>query len=126
MAFKPMILSDEGDCMQVVFLVLNRTECLNELLEELLENGIHGGTVLDSTGMMRVIEQSGDDVPMFATFRQMFDPERRVSKTVMMVLSDKEVEVARRVIQKVTGGLDKPDTGILFAVPALFVEGIKQ
>ena len=51
--------------MQVVMLVLNKTECLEELLEALLENGIHGGTVLDSTGMMRVIDQSGDDLPMF-------------------------------------------------------------
>lgn len=112
--------------MQVVTLVLNKTECLNELLEELLANGIHGGTVLDSTGMMRVIEQSGDDLPMFSTFRQMFDPERKSSKTIVMVLSDAEVATAREVIQRVTGGLDKPDTGILFAMPALFVEGMQK
>ena len=43
-----------------------------------------------------------------------------------MVLNDEEVQVARRVIERVTGGLDKPDTGILFAVPALFVEGMKK
>ena len=112
--------------MQVVTLVLNKTECLEELLEELLESGIHGGTVLESTGMMRVIEQSGDDLPMFSTFRQLFDPERKSSKTLVMVQSDEEVQVARRVIDRVTGGLDKPDTGILFAMPALFVEGMKK
>lgn len=112
--------------MQVVTLVLNKTECLEELLEALLASGIHGGTVLESTGMMRVIEQSGDDLPMFSTFRQLFDPERKSSKTLVMVLSDEEVQVARRVIDRVTGGLDKPDTGILFAVPALFVEGMKK
>jgi hypothetical protein len=112
--------------MQVVTLVLNKTECLEELLEALLESGIHGGTVLESTGMMRVIEQSGDDLPMFSTFRQLFDPERKSSKTLVMVLNDEEVQVARRVIERVTGGLDKPDTGILFAVPALFVEGMKK
>lgn len=110
--------------MQVVMLVLNKTECLEELLEALLENGIHGGTVLDSTGMMRVIDQSGDDLPMFGAFRQLFDPGRKSSKTLVMVLEDAEVEIARRVIGKVTGGLDKPDTGILFAMPALFVEGL--
>jgi len=112
--------------MQVVTLVLNKTECLEELLEALLASGIHGGTVLESTGMMRVIEQSGDDLPMFSTFRQLFDPERKSSKTLVMVLNDEEVQVARRVIERVTGGLDKPDTGILFAVPALFVEGMKK
>ena len=32
--------------------------------------------VLESTGMMRVIDQSGDDLPMFSALRQLFDPER--------------------------------------------------
>lgn len=112
--------------MQVLMLVLNKTECLEELLEALLASGIHGGTVLDSTGMMRVIDQSGDDLPMFSAFRQLFDPERRSSKTLMMVLSEEEVNTARAVINRVTGGLDKPDTGILFAMPALFVEGMTK
>lgn len=112
--------------MQVLMLVLNKTECLEELLEALLASGIHGGTVLDSTGMMRVIDQSGDDLPMFSAFRQLFDPERRSSKTLMMVLTEEEVNTARAVINRVTGGLDKPDTGILFAMPALFVEGMTK
>lgn len=105
-------------------MVLNKTEYLETLLEALLDNGIHGGTVLDSTGMMRVIDQSGDDLPMFGAFRQLFDPERRSSKTIVMVLTDAEVETARRVIREVTGGLDQPDTGVMFAMPALFVEGM--
>lgn len=112
--------------MQVLMLVLNKTECLEELLEALLASGIHGGTVLDSTGMMRVIDQSGDDLPMFSAFRQLFDPERRSSKTLMMVLTEEDVNTARAVINRVTGGLDKPDTGILFAMPALFVEGMTK
>ena len=112
--------------MQVLTLVLNRTECLEELLEALLKSGIHGGTVVDSTGMMRVIDQSGDDLPMFAALRQLFDPERKSSKTLVMVLDDAQVAVAREVINRVTGGLDQPDTGILFAVPALFVEGMNE
>lgn len=110
--------------MQVLTLVLNKTECLEELLEALLESGIHGATVLESTGMMRVLDQSGDDAPMLGALRQLFDPERRSSKTLVMVLEDAQVQTARRVIAKVTGGLDKPDTGILFATPALFVEGM--
>ena len=96
--------------MQVLFLVLNRTEYLETLLERLLESGIHGCTVLDSMGMMRVIDKSGDDLPMFGALRQLFDPARESSKTLMMVLAE--------------DGLDHPDTGIMFAVPALFVEGL--
>ena len=112
--------------MQVLTLVLNKTECLEELLEALLEGGIHGATILESTGMMRVLDQSGDDAPMFGALRQMFDPARKSSKTLVMVLEDEQVAKARAIIKKVTGGLNHPDTGICFAVPALFVEGMDQ
>ena len=109
--------------MQVLTLVLNKTECLEELLEKLLEGGIHGATILESTGMMRVLDQSGDDAPMFGALRHMFDPDRKSSKTLVMVLEDEQVKRARAIINAVTGGLEHPDTGICFAVPALFVEG---
>ena len=62
---------------------------------------------------------------MFGAFRHLFDPARKSSKTLMMVLEDKEVDTAREVIRAVTGGLDKPDTGILFTIPALLVEGME-
>ena len=99
--------------MQVLFLVLNRTEYLETLLERLLESG-----------MMRVIDKSGDDLPMFGALRQLFDPARESSKTLMMVLAEDEVHKAKLVVRQVVGGLDHPDTGIMFAVPALFVEGL--
>ena len=31
-----------------------------------------------------------------------------------------------QIIRDKTGGLDKPDTGIAFAVPATFVEGLSK
>lgn len=94
--------------MQVVTLVLNKTECLEELLEALIENKISGATVLDSTGMMRAL----------------LDPERKSSKTVFMVLRDEQVDTVRKIVNRVTGGLDRPDTGILFSIPTLFVDGL--
>lgn len=75
-------------------------------------------------GMMRVIDKSGDDLPMFGALRQLFDPARESSKTLMMVLAEDEVHKAKLVVRQVVGGLDHPDTGIMFAVPALFVEGL--
>lgn len=111
--------------MQVLTLVLNKTECLETLLEELLKEGICGATVLDSTGMMRVLNPNPDDMPMFGALRQLFDPARKSSKTLLMVLEDAQLDTVRRVADKVTGGLDKPDTGILFATPATLVVGLE-
>lgn len=110
--------------MQVLFLVLNRTECLEPLLTRLLELGVRGATVLRSTGMMRVLDQSGDDAPMFGALRQLYDPTRKDSTTIMMVLEDEQAPAVRKLVHEVTGGLNQPDSGILFAVPVLYADGI--
>lgn len=110
--------------MQVFFLVLHRTEYLEPLLEKLRVSGVRGATIFQSTGMMHVLDKSGDDEPMFGALRQLFDPARKSSTTVMMVLEDAQTETVRSLVREVTGGLDKPDSGILFAVPVLFAEGL--
>ena len=101
--------------MQVLFLVLNRTEYLETLLERLLESGIHGCTVLDSMGMMRVIDKSGDDLPMFGALRQLFDPARESSKTLMMVLAEDEVHTAKLVLLVVILWVTNPVSSHLIA-----------
>lgn len=111
--------------MQMFVLVLNRVECLESILEKLLVEGIGGATVLESTGMMRLLDAEDSDLPMFGALRQLLSPQRTGSKTVIILLEDEQVTRARRVINQVTGGLDKPDTGIMFSVPTLFVEGLE-
>lgn len=108
--------------MQMFVLVLNRTEYLDKLLSRMSESGIAGATVLDSRGMARIL--CDEDTPMFGTLRSMLNPERRTSKTVFVVLEDGQIEMARKLVNEVTGGLTAPDTGIMFSTPVLFAEGL--
>ena len=113
--------------MQLYVLVLNKTELLEPLFEAMLEKGISGATVLDSTGMMRVLSDDENvDLPMLGLFRHVFSPERRASKTVFIVLPDEQVSVLSELIDQVTGGLDQPDTGIAFAMPVSFLKGLNK
>ncbi|MBQ6951278.1 MAG: hypothetical protein IJN44_07290 [Clostridia bacterium] len=109
--------------MQVFIFVLNRTEHLEHLLQEFDKNGIIGATVLDSKGMARILH-SEEEMPLFYGLRSIVAPERRSSKTIFCVLNDDKVELARKIVNQVTGGLDHPDSGIMFAVPVSFVEGL--
>ena len=109
--------------MQVFVFVLNRTEHLEHLLQEFTDHGLTGATVLDSKGMARILH-SEDEMPVFYGLRAILEPERRSSKTVFMVLEDEKVDVARRIVNQVTGGLDCPDSGIMFALPVTMVEGL--
>ena len=101
--------------MQMFVLVLNREEFLEPLLEEMLKQNIGGATILESTGMMRVLDgdHNIDDLPVLGVLRHLCNPERKRSKMI-------------EIINKVTGGLDKPDTGICFALPTTFVEGVNK
>jgi len=109
--------------MQIVFLVLNKVECLEQLLSELLEAGVHGGTVIESTGMARILGDS-EDLHVWGSLRKLFDPSRVESRTLFFVLPESQVQTVRDVIDRVTGGLDKPNTGIMFGMPLSFVEGV--
>lgn len=111
--------------MQMFVLVLNREEYLDPILERMLEADIGGATILDSTGMMRVLDGDDVDLPMMGVLRHFFSPERKRSKTMFTLLEDSTIPRLMGIINDVTGGLDKPDTGIAFALPTTFVEGVK-
>ncbi|MBR6955339.1 MAG: hypothetical protein IKH77_09960 [Clostridia bacterium] len=113
--------------MQLYVLVLNHTEYLEPLFKAMLDRGIRGATVLDSTGMMRVLaDDENVDLPMLGLLRHMYSPERRASKTVFVVLHDEQLPVMAEVVEQVTGGLDQPDSGIAFALPLQYVKGLGQ
>ncbi len=113
--------------MKLFVLVLNKVNALEPLFEAMMKAGISGATVLDSTGMMRVLaDDEHADFPMLGLLRHVYSPERKASKTVFVVLPDDQVQMLADLIDRVTGGLDKPDTGIAFTVPVDFMKGLNK
>ena len=110
--------------MELVVIVLNKVECLEELLSEFAENGIKGATVLDSTGMARVLSDGKEDLRLFGTLSMIFNPDRQESKTIFTVLPHDKTKLLKEIANKVVGGFAHPDTGIIFGLPINFVEGI--
>ncbi|MBQ9279355.1 MAG: hypothetical protein IJ224_12060 [Lachnospiraceae bacterium] len=110
--------------MNLLFVILKKANLVNELCKELAENGVHGGTILDGVGMASIIEKM-DDLPMFSMLKSILadDDDHETVKTMLFVMDDAEMEKAKEVIREVVG-LDEPNTGIMFAVPVLFVEGL--
>lgn len=111
--------------MQLFVLILNKTECLPKLLGEFLSAGIKGATIYDFMGEVQYIgHETVEPPPIFGSLRKFINPDHEQNKTVLVILRDEQVEAARAIVNKVTGGLDKPGTGIIFTVPVSFVEGI--
>ncbi len=111
--------------MQVVFIVLNKVELLDPLLLAFSEAGITGATFVDGRGMAKELHEH-NEFHFLGSFRHMFNPSRKESKVIFTVVPDEKVAVVSRVTNEVLGGLNKPGTGILFAMPLSFAEGLSD
>ncbi len=109
--------------MKLVLIVLNKVEELDNLLEKFLENGITGATIINSNGMLHEL-YNHDEENYFSLFKYLINPDRKENKTIFLIASDDEIETIVNITDKVVGGLDNPDTGVLSVLPLDFVKGV--
>lgn len=112
--------------MQALFLILNETDYLEDILEEFVEIGVKGATIIDSQGMGRALATNSDQhIPMFGYLKNFLDDGHPYNKTVFTVLESQElVDKVVETIDKVVGGIDRPGVGFIFTMPVGSVYGI--
>ena len=110
--------------MKLVVIVLNKTECLEALLEEFAKRKLQGATILESRGMMQELSDEPEMEFMFS-LRHILNPRNKENRTIFMAASETKVPVIVDAVNRVTGGLDKGDTGILFTLPIDFLTGFE-
>jgi nitrogen regulatory protein P-II 1 len=99
--------------MKLLFVALNSTEKLEEVLEGLVEVGVTGATVVDSVGMGRLLE----GVPLFAGMRNVFRAARPRNNMIFSVVTDTQAGEALEVLDKILGCSHGKGMGIAFTVP---------
>ena len=101
--------------MWLLVYILNEDRYLTEVLEELLEIGVVGASILDSVGMLHFLSQ---EIPIFAGFRSILKGTKPYNKIILSVIRDKELlEEALATIDRTVGGIEKGKRGILFSLP---------
>ena len=90
--------------MQALFLVLHKVEKLDDLLAALQKSGINGGTIIESKGMLNTLKSNDNFI--IESLRIFLEDPRETSKTLFL------------------GGIDKPNTGIMFGIDLTFVAGL--
>lgn len=111
--------------MKCMFIILNDTDKLDDLLTALGDNGISGATVFDSTGMGHKLMNNTnyEYIRFIGSLRSILNPEKQNNYTILAVMTNEQVILARSAVNKVLGDLSKPDTGIMFTLPIDFIEG---
>ena len=96
-------------------------------MEQFARIGIAGSTVLDSTGMGRVLMKTRATLPVMQQINKVTTDLESSNKTVLTVIKEKDrLERAIKIIKSLCGDLSQPGKGILFALPLDIVEGVSE
>ncbi|MDY4231428.1 MAG: P-II family nitrogen regulator [Candidatus Faecousia sp.] len=109
--------------MKLVVIVLNKLDCLDKLLTAFGKNSIPGATILSSRGMAQTLE-AHDELRFIGSLRMLMNANYKENRTILMAVPDEKVDTVVELVNKATGGLDQPDSGILFTLPIDRVEGM--
>lgn len=111
--------------MQVLVLILNKVECMEDILKGFIDVGIKGATIVDSMGMVKALgEDNLDNIPLFGSIKMLINESYPYNKTIFVVLKDDQIPEAIDVIKSKVGDLSKPGVGIVFTLPISYVEGL--
>lgn len=109
--------------MKALFLVLNKTEKLNDILEKFMEVGVTGATILDSQGMGSALIEG--EIPLFGgVLRSVIDSNRPYNKTIFTLVNDEDMRAAKSAVKDVLGDMNQPGVGLMFSVDVGDVVGI--
>lgn len=110
--------------MYVLFIVLNETQYLSEILRSLRDLGIRGATVINTMGS-RKMQDEEEEVSLLFKLVESFQGDTRSNRTIFSVVEkDEQIHEAMKSIEGILGGdMTVPDKGIMFVLPVTHFRG---
>lgn len=113
--------------MNVLFIVLNKSEYLDDILDAFVEIGIRGATIIDSQGMGSALTDSSSNEPFFGVLRNLLDDARPYNKTIFTVIKDDErLEKAVEAVKDIVVDIYQPGVGMMFTLPIGNIYGMDK
>lgn len=109
----------------LLIVILNDLQCLPDLLQAWQDVGVPGATILESVGAYRAgtwLTQVG-----LGTLDRLFEAEEVRRRTLLAAIEDDEL-LAQAVAEaeRVVGGFDRPDSGLLLVLPVAQAKGLHK
>jgi nitrogen regulatory protein PII len=98
--------------MELVVIICNQPERLNHVLELLAEEGVPGGTVIQSEGMAKLVSS---DAPLLARYGHLFSGVRPHNCTILTVVSAQQAHSLLRALE--SRDEIARDCGVAFSLP---------
>ena len=100
--------------MNLCFVVVNDIDKFEDLLSEFNKRKLYGGTIFDTMGMARMMGQPGG---VAHSIRGFLNKGRPFNKTIMMAVSDDQLQAVKESFEAVLGDLEGENVGIIIALP---------
>ena len=113
--------------MYLLVSIIEQTHHLPGILEGFARIGIQGSTVIETTGMGRVLMRTHAASPEMKHINKVLKDLESSNKTLLTVIKEKDqVDKAIEVVKSFCGDFREPGKGILFTIPLEFVEGLTE
>lgn len=110
--------------MYMLIMVLDNITHRNDVLASWERAGIRGVTILESTGLHRILLRHRPDMA-YSGFGRIFGNTEAGHNTLFAVVEDMAIiEAVVAATERIVGKLDGPNTGIMFALPISRVWGM--
>lgn len=112
----------------MVLLVLDNPDDCAGVLDAWEAAGVHGVTILESTGLGRLRNASNrDDLPLMPSLMNLLRSREEHHRTLFTVVEGEEkVEEIINATLGVVGTLDAPHKGVLFVLPVSRAVGMRN
>jgi hypothetical protein len=113
--------------MYLLVNILKQTQPLSDIMAGFAKLGITGSTVLNGTGMGRVLMQARVSLLSSDHINKVITDLQSANNIVLTVIKDKDtLYKAIEIVKSFCGDLCEPGKGILFALPLEVVEGFQE
>lgn len=107
----------------LIVMVVDQEEDVSAVLDAWQRLGVTGITIMSSSGAGRLVRDA--ELPLMPSLRNLFESSLETHNTIFAVVSDDfDIEGLFDATEAVTGPLDTPDSGIIFASPVSHVRGL--
>lgn len=112
----------------MIIFVLDNPDLCQDILEAWSEVGLSGITILESSGLGRVMRAGArDDLPLMPSLSDLFKSRETHHRTLFSVVKNQEIiEKVVEATEKIVGNLNDDNTGLLFVLPVHRVYGERK
>lgn len=112
--------------MQLLILIIPDNGKMEQILVKMMEAGIRGGSLVDCEGALQAVGQSKlRKPPVFSSLEQYLKPDTDKGKMLLAAMDTEQIEITHRIVNEVTSGLQKANTGVFLTLPLGFVDGVR-